>query len=132
MKSVFLPIKSFLYNLKNAESAFYCSSLLYVYKTCYCTITHCILLVILYDVIMKRFIANTVSIVHFHLNILLINEVFFCKSNMCQSISTAKIKACAPHKVCRSCVQSLRRCSNGKQKSLAFGVPMVWTEPKAH
>ena len=38
----------------------------------------------------------------------------------------------APHNVCRSCIESLRRWSNGKQNSLAFGIPMVWREPKAH
>ena len=29
-------------------------------------------------------------------------------------------------------VSSLRQWSAGKQKSLAFGVPMVWREPKGH
>ena len=41
-------------------------------------------------------------------------------------------KAWAPHKVCRNCVLSLRQCSIGKQKSLVFGVPMVWREPNRH
>ena len=41
-------------------------------------------------------------------------------------------KAWAPHKVCRNCVFSLRQWSIGKQKSLAFGVPMVWREPNGH
>ena len=41
-------------------------------------------------------------------------------------------KTWAPHKVCRSCVESLRRWSKGKQKSMSFGVPMVWREPKGH
>ena len=41
-------------------------------------------------------------------------------------------KTWAPHKVCRSCVKSLRRWSKGKQKSISFGVPMVWREPKGH
>ena len=41
-------------------------------------------------------------------------------------------KTCAPHKVCRSCVEPLRLWSKGKQKSMSFGVPMVWREPKGH
>ena len=41
-------------------------------------------------------------------------------------------KAWAPHKVSHSCVESLHRWSNGKQKSLEFGVWMVWRKPKAH
>ena len=41
-------------------------------------------------------------------------------------------KTWAPHKVCRICVESLRRWSKGKQKSMSFGVPMVWREPKGH
>ena len=41
-------------------------------------------------------------------------------------------KAYAPHRVCRNCVSSLRQWSTGKQKSLAFGIPMVWREPKKH
>ena len=34
--------------------------------------------------------------------------------------------------LCRNCVSSLRQWSIGKQKSLAFGVPMVWREPNGH
>ena len=40
-------------------------------------------------------------------------------------------KTWALHKVCRSCIESLRRWSNGKRKSLAFVIPMVWREPTA-
>ena len=36
-------------------------------------------------------------------------------------------KVWAPHKVCRNCVSSLRQWSIEKLRSLAFGVPMVWT-----
>ena len=41
-------------------------------------------------------------------------------------------KAWAPHRVCRNCVSSLRQWSTGKQKSLAFRIPLVWREPKGH
>ena len=41
-------------------------------------------------------------------------------------------KTWAPHKVFRCRVESLRRWSKGHQKSLTFGVPMVWREPKGH
>ena len=41
-------------------------------------------------------------------------------------------KTWTPHKVCRCCVESLRQWSKGHQKSLTFGVPMVWREPKGH
>ena len=34
--------------------------------------------------------------------------------------------------MCRNCMSSLRQWSTGKQKSLAFGIPMVWREPKGH
>ena len=34
--------------------------------------------------------------------------------------------------MCRNCVSSLRQWSIGKQKSLAFGVPIVWREPNKH
>ena len=38
----------------------------------------------------------------------------------------------ATHKVCRICVCSLRQWRIGKQKSLAFGVPMVCRVPNGH
>ena len=41
-------------------------------------------------------------------------------------------KAWAPHRVCHNRVSSLRQWSSGKQESLAFGIPMVWREPKEH
>ena len=41
-------------------------------------------------------------------------------------------KAWAAHRVCFNCVSSLKQWSTGKQKSLAFGIPMVWREPKGH
>jgi len=41
-------------------------------------------------------------------------------------------KAFAPHICCKTCVEGLRRWSNKKQKSLPFGVPMVWREGRDH
>lgn len=41
-------------------------------------------------------------------------------------------KPWAPHSVCRSCVENLRHWLQGKRQSLAFGIPMVWREPKDH
>ena len=39
-------------------------------------------------------------------------------------------KKWAPHKVCSSCIATLRNWSNGKKSYLKFGVPMVWREQK--
>lgn len=39
-------------------------------------------------------------------------------------------KSWVPHKVCKTCVESLRQWTKGE--SLNFGVPMVWREPKNH
>ena len=41
-------------------------------------------------------------------------------------------KSFAPHICCRTCVVALRRWSEGKAKSISFGVPMVWREGKDH
>ena len=41
-------------------------------------------------------------------------------------------KPWAPHIICKACVKSLRKWANGTLKSLKFGVPMVWREPKSH
>jgi hypothetical protein len=41
-------------------------------------------------------------------------------------------KTWAPHLVCKTCVEHLRQWTIGKRKSLKFGVPMVWREPKNH
>jgi len=41
-------------------------------------------------------------------------------------------KSWAPHKVCKTCVESLRLLTNGVRKGLNFGVPMVWREQKNH
>lgn len=41
-------------------------------------------------------------------------------------------KSFAPHICCKTCVEGLRRWSNKKQKSLPFGIPMVWREGKDH
>ncbi|XP_018412291.1 PREDICTED: leucine-rich repeat-containing protein 43 [Nanorana parkeri] len=37
-----------------------------------------------------------------------------------------------PHKVCKTCVETLRSWSKGKNAKLKFGVPMVWREPTNH
>lgn len=41
-------------------------------------------------------------------------------------------KTWAPHQVCKTCTEHLRQWTNGKRRSLKFGVPMVWREPKNH
>jgi hypothetical protein len=41
-------------------------------------------------------------------------------------------KSWAPHKVCISCVEDLRKWLNGTKKSFRFGIPMIWREPKNH
>ena len=41
-------------------------------------------------------------------------------------------KRWAPHKVCKTCVETLRSWSQGKNAKLKFGVPMVWREPSNH
>lgn len=41
-------------------------------------------------------------------------------------------KLWAPHKVCRSCVESLRLWSKGKKRALPFAIPMVWRAPMDH
>ena len=41
-------------------------------------------------------------------------------------------KSWAPHRVCRTCVESLRHWSKGKKRALPFAIPMVWREPKDH
>ena len=41
-------------------------------------------------------------------------------------------KSWAPHIVCRSCVENLRRWTKGTLKCLAFGIPMIWREPRNH
>lgn len=41
-------------------------------------------------------------------------------------------KTWAPHVMCKTCLEHLRQWSNGKRRSLKFGVPMVWREPINH
>lgn len=41
-------------------------------------------------------------------------------------------KSWVPHKVCRTCAESLRLWSKGGKTALPFAVPMVWREPKDH
>ncbi|QQP48982.1 Uncharacterized protein FKW44_009477 [Caligus rogercresseyi] len=49
-----------------------------------------------------------------------------------------KVKLCdqdkswAPHTVCKTCVEYLRRWTKGAKTSLKFGIPMVWREPFDH
>ena len=41
-------------------------------------------------------------------------------------------KAWAPHIVCKQCVEHLRQWTKKDRKSLRFGIPMIWREPKNH
>lgn len=41
-------------------------------------------------------------------------------------------KSWAPHTVCKTCVEYLRRWTKGSKTSLKFGIPMVWREPSDH
>ena len=41
-------------------------------------------------------------------------------------------KTWAPHYVCQTCVEALRRWLKGEQEAFRFGVPIVWQEPKNH
>ncbi|KAG0720492.1 hypothetical protein GWK47_006740 [Chionoecetes opilio] len=41
-------------------------------------------------------------------------------------------KSWAPHTVCKTCVEYLRRWTKGAKTSLKFGIPMVWREPFDH
>ena len=41
-------------------------------------------------------------------------------------------KSWAPHTVCKTCVEYLRRWTRGAKTSLKFGIPMVWREPFDH
>ena len=41
-------------------------------------------------------------------------------------------KSWAPHIVCKTCVETLRSWTQGKNAKLKFGVPMVWREPTNH
>lgn len=41
-------------------------------------------------------------------------------------------KSWVPHKVCQTCVATLRNWSYGKGESMSFCQPMIWREPKSH
>ncbi|GBL87024.1 hypothetical protein AVEN_218731-1 [Araneus ventricosus] len=41
-------------------------------------------------------------------------------------------KSWAPNIVCCICVEELKQWLSGKQKSLRFGIPMIWREPRNH
>ena len=41
-------------------------------------------------------------------------------------------KSWSPHKVCKYCTETLRLWTQGKAKSMKFGIPMDWREPKNH
>ena len=43
-----------------------------------------------------------------------------------------KDNAWAPHMVCKTCTEYLRRWTNGKKSCLKVGIPMVWREPANH
>ena len=38
----------------------------------------------------------------------------------------------ALHKACKYCTESLRNWTLGNLKTMRFGIPMVWMEPKDH
>ena len=38
----------------------------------------------------------------------------------------------APHRVCKQCTEHLRQWTIGTRKSMGFGIPMIWREPKNH
>ncbi|GBN18850.1 hypothetical protein AVEN_188287-1 [Araneus ventricosus] len=41
-------------------------------------------------------------------------------------------KSWAPHNVCCICAEELKQWLSGKQKSLCFGIPMIWRKPSNH
>ena len=41
-------------------------------------------------------------------------------------------KPWAPHEFCKTCVEYLRQWTEGSQKALNFGIPMIWRETKSH
>ena len=41
-------------------------------------------------------------------------------------------KPWSPLAVCKTCVEHLRQWTAGSRKSLKFGIPMIWREPKKH
>ena len=41
-------------------------------------------------------------------------------------------KSRATHVVCKTCVEHLRQWTFGTRKSMRFGIPMVWREPRDH
>ncbi|GBN87961.1 hypothetical protein AVEN_65749-1 [Araneus ventricosus] len=41
-------------------------------------------------------------------------------------------KSWAPHIVCCICVEELKQWLSGIQKSLRFGIPMIWRKPSNH
>ena len=41
-------------------------------------------------------------------------------------------KKWAPHIVCERCLTNLRGWANRRRKGMAFGIPMIWREPKDH
>ncbi|UYV79958.1 hypothetical protein LAZ67_18001192 [Cordylochernes scorpioides] len=53
-----------------------------------------------------------------------------CAKPICKG-QTIVDKTWAPHKVCKTCVETLRLWTKG-ERQLTFGIPMVWQEPKNH
>ena len=41
-------------------------------------------------------------------------------------------KSWAPHIVCKTCLEHLRQWTLGTRKSMRFGIPMIWREPRNH
>ena len=41
-------------------------------------------------------------------------------------------KPWVPHIVCKTCTEHLRQWTQGKRKSMNFGIPMIWREPQNH
>jgi len=41
-------------------------------------------------------------------------------------------KPWAPHVSCKTCFENLKLWKSGKRKSMSFGVPMIWREPRNH
>ena len=60
---------------------------------------------------------------------------FFCKKVLLLLFGIKlgdQNKSCASHKVCISCVSSLKNWSMGRRNSVSFRVPMVWPVSKNH
>ena len=43
-----------------------------------------------------------------------------------------QVKLEVPHVVCKTCVKQLRQWTKSSRKTLKFGIPLIWREPKNH